>query len=249
MSTWRDKAIVLKRRSLRDADRHYTVFTEKRGKTVILAKGSRCGKSKMTPHLALPGIVDIMVAEGRLIDRLAGAALSRPFRSLLDSLPKMAAAQSFLLAVDALTRRELPDERVFHLLHDFLAAIDEMPAVDERHPAFDVAIFKLLDLLGQGLELDACVRCRQAAPPHGNALNILSGGLECPDCRDPAAMDLSSAAGAHLRRFRVATLAAAAAEAASSPARQELRFIIDLSLAAHLESRLPALKYLQAVAR
>jgi DNA repair protein RecO (recombination protein O) len=62
MATYRDKGIVLRSKTLRDADRHYVIFTERHGKVLILAKGSRRGKSKMSPHLGSFGVVDIMIA-------------------------------------------------------------------------------------------------------------------------------------------------------------------------------------------
>ncbi|HSD12623.1 MAG TPA: DNA repair protein RecO, partial [Patescibacteria group bacterium] len=149
MATYRDKGIVLRTRTLRDADRHYAIFTERHGKVLILAKGSRRGKSKMAPHLGSFGVVDLMIAKGRVIDRLAGADLVRPYRTLMDSLEKTALAQGVLLTVDAMTKRELPEERVFALLAEWFAALDACAAPESgrRHLLFDAAVARLMDIL------------------------------------------------------------------------------------------------------
>lgn len=250
MPTWRDNAIVLRKRTLRDADRHFVLFTEKHGKVVLLAKGSRGGKSKMAPHMSSFGVVEVMAAQGRLIDRLAGASLARPWAGIFASLPKMAVAQSFLLAVDALTKRDLPDERIFHLIAEFLEALDSAPdhQTGERTAIFDAGLLKLLALLGHALELDACTRCRRPAAPRGNALNLIAGGLECPLCRDPAAMSLSLPVIEALRLLRVRSLAETAITDHSA-VRAELLLISDLALAVQAEMRLPAMKYLRSMTR
>ncbi len=250
MPTWRDKAIVLRRRTLRDADRHFTLFTERRGKVVLLAKGSRSGKSKMAPHLSSFGVVEVMGAEGRLIDRLAGASLVHSWPGVFASLQKMAVAQSFLLTVDALTKRDLPDQRIFQLLTEFLDALDGSAErrEGERTLLFDAAVLKLLALLGHALELDACVRCRRPPAPRGNALNLIGGGLECPLCRDPAAMDLPLSTVEALRGLRARPFAATAV-ADLAAVRPELQLITDLALTVQAEARLPAMKYLRSLTR
>ena len=233
MPTYRDKGIVLRKRTLRDADCHYTVFTEHHGKIVLLAKGSRRGKSKMSPHMGTLGVVDIMVAEGRVIDRLAGAALIRPFAGLFGSLPKLTAAQGFLLAVDALTRRDLPEERIYRLLISFLEALESAREEEgTRTPVFDAAAIKLFEALGLAMELGCCVRCRQPLTRFGNAMNVVAGGIECPSCRDPAAMDVSAEAVETMRLLRRADLSSVAGQALAMRVRREVGFIVDLALSA-----------------
>jgi DNA repair protein RecO (recombination protein O) len=249
MPTFRENAVVLRTKSLRDADRHYILFTESRGKMTVLAKGSRKGKSKMAPHLASFGIVDVMVAKGRVIDRLAGASLVRPYKNLMRSLPRTALAQSFLLAVDTLTKRDLPDERTFRIINEFLEAVDigPEPEDNERSLAFDAGIARLLDTLGFALELRECVRCRAALVPDGNALNVLRGGVECANCREPLATPVSSAAIKAMRFFRTEPVAAVALLRLSPGTLREVGFLTDLLLSSQIEHRFHALRYMKAV--
>lgn len=249
MPTFRENAVVLKTKALRDADRHYVLFTEGRGKVTVLAKGSRKGKSKMAPHLAPFGTVDVMIAKGRVIDRLAGASLVRPCREIMRSLQRTALAQGFLLAVDALTKRDLPDERTFRLIVEFLDAVDGGPEPEdgERGIAFDAGVAKLLDLLGFALELRECVRCRNPLVPDGNALNVLRGGMECASCRDPLATPVSTAAIKALRFFRQEPVASSALLALTPQVRREVSFLTDLLLSSQIENRFHALKYMRSV--
>ncbi|HTM68563.1 MAG TPA: DNA repair protein RecO [Candidatus Binatia bacterium] len=250
MATYRDKGIVLRTKTLRDADRHYVVFTETHGKVLLLAKGSRRGKSKMAPHLGSFGVVDLMVAKGRIVDRLAGAGLATPYRSLIDSLEKTALAQGVLLAVDAMTKRELPEPRIFALLAEWLAALDAGPAPDpgRRHVLFDAAIGKLMDVLGFAIDLKRCVRCRNPLVPEGNAVNVIAGGIECAGCKDPGAASVSPEAIKALRFLRAEPFASAPSLRLPSGVRREVGFITDLMLTTHLEDRFSALHYLKAVA-
>lgn len=249
MPTFRENAVVLRTKALRDADRHYILFTETRGKMTVLAKGSRKGKSKMAPHLASFGVVDVMVAKARVIDRLAGASLVRPFKNLMRSLSRTALAQSFLLAVDSLTKRDLPDERTYRVITEFLEAVDIGPEPDlnERSLAFDAGVARLFDILGFALELHECVRCREPLVPDGNALNILRGGVECASCREPMATPVSSAAIKAMRFFRSEPVAATALLRLSPATRYEVGFLTDLLLSSQIEHRFHALRYMKSV--
>lgn len=248
MPTYRDRGIVLKTKVLRDADRHYTFLTEHHGKVTVLAKGSRRSKSKMSSHLASFGIVEIMVARGKMIDRLAGASLVRPHRGVLASLEKSAVAQHFFLMIDALVRQDWPDEKVFALAASFLETADAL-AADALNMTlvYQAAMTKLLDALGYGLELSACVRCRRALVPEGNAFNLSRGGMECGGCRSEVSAPVSGDAIKALRFLRGETCADAARLALPSAVRRELAVVIDLALSPHLDARAPSGAYLSAV--
>lgn len=250
MPTYRDKAVVLRTKTLRDADRHYVVLTEHHGKVLLLAKGSRRGKSKMSPHLGSFGIVDLMVAKGRIVDRLAGAGLVTAYKSIIGSLEKTALAQGFLLAVDAMVKREFPEDRVFALVAEWLAVLDACPPPEAgaRHVLFDAAIGRLTDALGFGIDLHACVRCRAPLVPEGNAVDVVAGGIVCASCRDPLSASICADAIKALRFLRGGPLVAVPNLVLPPRARREVAFVTDLLLTTHLEKRFDALKYLRALA-
>jgi len=249
MPTYRDKAVVLRVRGLRDHDRHYTVFTAEHGKVTLLAKGLRKTRSKMSPHMAAFGVVDIMVARGKFLDRLAGASLIESRRAVLDSLERSAVTQAFHLAVDGLTRKEYPEPRIFVLLQEFMQVIESLPewALTSRTIVFDAAILKLLDVLGHGLELDVCVSCRNKFTFDGNAMNILRGGIECHNCRGGASSPVAGDTIKVLRFLCVASLKSVPMLRMDPPTRRQVAFLTDVLLTSHLEARFDPLRYMNSV--
>ncbi|MFA6603639.1 MAG: DNA repair protein RecO [Patescibacteria group bacterium] len=252
MPTYRDQGIVLKTRPVRDADRTYTIYTANHGKITVLAQGTRRGKSKLSPHLSSFGVVEIMVAKGRRIDRLAGACLARRFSSLPDSLPKTITAQSFLLTVDSLTKRELPEERIFELLVDFFEALDRWSAPEfvrgGHHPVYDGAALKLLDILGFAPEFDACVRCRGKLSVSGNALNALRGGIECSTCRPYSKETVSSGVIEALRLMRRSHLTSLQQADVPAEVASPTSELIEALLVGHLEEGIRALRFMRQLA-
>jgi DNA repair protein RecO (recombination protein O) len=249
MPTYRDRGIVLRTWAVRDADRRYTIFTEQHGKIVLLAKGSRKAKSKMAAHLTVFGVVDLMVAKGKLTDHLAGALLVKTARQSLGSLTKMTLMQSLLLTADAFTRRDQPEAALFSLLDEFIATVDAMPEPTggARELVYASFITRLTDLLGFGLELDACVRCRERLEPAGNALNVIRGGVECRRCQDGIAPAVSPEAIKALRFLRAVEAKRIWRLAVPGPVVREVKFLTELQVATRLEGRLPALRYFAAM--
>ena len=245
--TFCDRAIVLRITPMLDADRRYLVYSRDHGKIGLLAKGTRRGRSKMSPHMAWFGSVDIMVAKGKVFDRLAGASLKKPYSGILESLPKAALAQGFLMTVDSLTRQEQPDKRIFALIEEFLGALEnsvECRSVNGRGPLFDAAVLKLLDITGFGPELDHCVNCRSLIEG-GSVINFMKGGFECRSCRLPDSLPLLEETVSRLRRFRSESLAQSAVE---PPPYQATARVIESLLANQVEERYTAMNFMRRVA-
>lgn len=254
MPTFRDKAIVLKIRPLRNADRQYVVFTERHGKLSLIAKGTRRGKSKMSPHMGSVGVVDIMVAKGRRFDRLAGASLEISRADLAHSFEKSVFAHSFLAAVDALTKRELPEDRIFRLADEFLAAVAACRSSSAAHAAhlaqlFDAALWQLFVILGIAPEVDVCVRCRGPLEERRHHFNVIRGGIECPECSDTAdGTVISPQTIKALRFFRSATMQGASVLRLPPTIGRELSWLSEILLCEHADDRYGALRFLKAVA-
>jgi DNA repair protein RecO (recombination protein O) len=249
MPTFRDHGFVLKTRIHRDADRRVTIFTRDHGKLEVLAKGSRKEKSKMAGALTVPGELDVLVATGRLTDHLAGVAVAEGAHHLMESLVKTAILQACFHTAEAFTRREQADPRLYDFLKEFLFTLDALPepSAADRVMLLGAFVMRLTDLLGFGLELGRCVKCRRPLEPEGNALNVIRGGVECRQCRDGLAPAVTAEGIKALRYLRDATLVESVRLAAPGPVLREISFLTELQLAAHLEGRLPALRYLQAL--
>ncbi|MEA3249164.1 MAG: DNA repair protein RecO [Patescibacteria group bacterium] len=249
MPTYRDKGIVLRARPLREDDRHYIVFTEGHGKVSLLAKGMRKIRSKMSPHMAAFGVVDLMVARGKRMDRLAGASLMNASRGVMDSLEKTALVQSFMLAVDALTKYELSEFRIFALLSEFMEVIEKSGSTekDYRNMVFDTAMVKLLDILGLGLEVDVCVSCRQPFGPDGNGLDTMKGGVECAGCRTDYSHPIGGGTVKTLRFMRSEPLRYSLMLRMDETTRRQVAYIVEVLLTSHLEARFDPLRYMNSV--
>ncbi|MFH2063403.1 MAG: DNA repair protein RecO [bacterium] len=247
MATYRDVGVVLRTRGLRGDDRLYSVFTEEHGKVSLLAKGMRKTRSKMSPHMATFGTVEIMVARGRQFDRLAGASLTATHRNIVSSLERTATVQSLLLAVDSLTRRELPEPRIFWLLQEFMAVMDgDLPAGGGRQ-VMNAAMVKLFDVLGFGLEIDVCVGCRGAIGFDGSALNVLRGGVECRRCRSGTSLGIMGDTVKVLRFLRRERLSRTALLRLTEQVRDQVSFVVDLLATSNLEARFDPLRYLESL--
>src|SRR3989339_312681 len=247
MATYRDMGIVLKARGLRGDDRQYVVFTELHGKISLLAKGTRKIGSKMSPHMGAFGVVDLMVAKGRQMDRLAGANLRLSFPQVAVSLERTAIAQSLLLAVDSMTRWELSEPRIFELLLEFMTVMDNEGDTYDQRPIFNAAMIKLFDVLGFGLEIDVCVGCRQPIGFDGNALNVLRGGIECRKCRSGPTPGIMGDTVKVLRFLRRERLSQVGLLRLTDQVRDQVAFIIDVLITSNLEARFDPLQYMSSV--
>ena len=248
MSTYRDHAVVLRIQGLRDHDRHYTVFTKDHGKLVLLAKGLRRIRSKMSPHMATFGVIDIMVARGKIFDRLAGANLVESHIEILNSLERSIIIQAFHLAVDGLTKKDYPEPRIFLLLQEFMQIIESLSesALPSRILVFDAAIFKLFNILGHGFELDVCVSCRKRLLFNNNAINFLRGGIECFGCRSSAALPIFGDTIKVLRFLRNTNLRTVSMLRLDNHIQRQITFLTEVLLTSYLESHFNFLRFINS---
>lgn len=256
-TTYRDQGIVLLARPYKDNDRLYSVYTREHGKVVMVAIGSRRTKSKMSPHMSAFGVVDMLVAQGKRMDKLAGATLVTTWREVGARAESSIAAQTFLLLVDALTRNAAPDVRVFSLIEDFYAVLDtaagagigERDGARQRPLFFDAALFQLFDVLGFGIELGVCVKCRGGLTEQGLRLNIVKGGVSCVRCPDPMGMEVTVAAVKALRFFRSEKVGLSMLLRLSNEVRREVAFLLEVMVSTHVHWHFPAMAYLGTLRR
>src|SRR3989344_3408963 len=117
--THRTLAFSLNYTSSGEKDRLYTIYTNEFGKLKLLAKGGRDIKSKLVAHMEPPVLVDVLVAQGQTIDRLAGAVVVLDFSKIRESNSRRTAALEALRLVDCLTPYEAPEQAIFELLNNF----------------------------------------------------------------------------------------------------------------------------------
>src|SRR3989344_3136218 len=122
--THRTLAFTINYISSGEKDRLYTLFTQDFGKLKLLAKGGRDIKSKLVAHVEPPVLVDVLLARGKSVDRLAGAVVVRDFGKIRASNSRRTAALEALRLVDWLTPYEAPDSAIFELLRNFFTYLE-----------------------------------------------------------------------------------------------------------------------------
>ncbi len=164
MSTYLATGLVLHSRPFREGDRLYTLYTARHGKLELIAAGSQKFTSKLSPNLQPFAEVEVMVARGKLLDRLASASLQELYLRPPYQLPKALLGSCLLEVTDVLTEEEQPEPRLYELLRASLAELSSLPDAESnwRPPArwlltrFTVEALKLL---GLSVSLTHCEHC------------------------------------------------------------------------------------------
>jgi len=141
--TYRTFGIVLARRDVRERDRLYTLYTRERGRVEALAKSARKIESKLVGAMESFGVVDALIARGKVIDRLAGAELVEWFLEIGKDAERLDCARGALALIENLTRPDIHDDRIFTLLASYFRGLNT-----GEPPQFREFAARLLTFLG-----------------------------------------------------------------------------------------------------
>jgi DNA repair protein RecO (recombination protein O) len=180
----RATGIVLSRRDHREADRWYSVFTRERGKLEFLARGGHKPLAKLTPHLEMVSVVDLMLVNGHAFYTVAGVERLESFPRVYNDLVKLMLVQNALYLVDIGTREEEADMTIYDLLQRWLGFLNSDLVISQERGAFLLAAFglKLMSLVGYRPELRLCLGCRRAIEEGAFSWHALKGGVVCNKC-------------------------------------------------------------------
>lgn len=148
MATFVTQAVVLAIADQGESDRQYTVFSSDHGKLQVIAKGAKKVLSKVHPHLPLGSVVEIMIAAGRVFDRVATAHVVTRYSAIANDASAMIISSYFFDIIDALMIRQVPDRDVFAVLVDFLKRLDTAENTDQRLLVLNHSLCILLQSLG-----------------------------------------------------------------------------------------------------
>ncbi|NQV89991.1 DNA repair protein RecO [Candidatus Uhrbacteria bacterium] len=176
--------IVLSRRDHKESDRWYCVYTPDNGKVEFLARGGHKALAKLTPHLEMVAIVDLMLVHGRAYQIVAGVDRLQAFTSIYTDLPKLVLAQNALHLVDIGTRADESDGQIYTLLLDWLTFLNDETQISRERAGFLLGGFalKLLMLVGYRPELSHCLACRESIVSGQYQWHGLKGGVVCLNC-------------------------------------------------------------------
>jgi DNA repair protein RecO (recombination protein O) len=175
--------LVLRRTLVGDADLLVSLFTADKGLLTVSARGARRASSKLG---ALEPIHTLLVTfelrPGADVGKLVEARIERARLRATSDSARLDAAFRVLTWVRSVSSPLEPDPRMFATVETLLDRLDDEGTVRERRLLASTGL-RVLEALGYGLELDACVSC--GAPcPEGSAalLDPERGGLVCRAC-------------------------------------------------------------------
>lgn len=172
------KGIIFRRTKTTDMRSMLLIFTEKYGK---LSVGTNlAGKNKKRGSLALRPFTcgNYQIYKGRNYYNLDRVETVRSFYGIGEDPDKYMAASLALELAEKTVPEEVPQQKIFSLLLEFLSEIETRK---QRYLTLLLAFeAKLLSLLGMFPVLDSCACCSKAEDL--SHFSVEEGGLICRDC-------------------------------------------------------------------
>lgn len=184
MSGSSELALVLSRTEYREADWIVTLFTDQSGKVSALARGARKSRKRFGGSLEPLHTLRVEFSSrgGGELYTLHNAQIERPRAALLEELGALSAAGRALSWVRRAAPNHTPEPVLWHALG---ACLDALSQTKEYPPGTILGAFglRMLETLGWGLGLTACVVCGKPCPHERAAwINPERGGLVCRAC-------------------------------------------------------------------
>lgn len=145
----RTEAIVLKKTPHRENDWRVCFFTRDFGKIEAIAAGARKIKSKLAGHLASPGVVEIIISEGRNGYKLTQAHLVERF-SLEWNMP------FYFSLLEVVDKTLMAQEKLPSLWQSTVWALQNLEKLkgdDEKALFFNVFLLRWIKLSGYQIEV------------------------------------------------------------------------------------------------
>ena len=183
MSTYRDRALVLRKLDYGEADRIFTLLTRDHGKVGAIAKGVRKQSSKLGPSLELYGHVDVLLAKGRgELDVVAQVARVPGYR-IEGDVERMAHAALIAELAERVCEDRHPIDGVYELA---VTSMVELSRETDPRRASAWFLMSALDLLGYAPQLINCASCERPLAAAPAPFSAEAGGFLCDRCALPA---------------------------------------------------------------
>ena len=177
--TYQTKAVVLKSRSLGEADRLVTLFTESHGRSSAVARGARRPKSRIGGSLDVLNFVQVSLSPGRTFDHINECIIVDEFKSLKTDLRRIAGGIYLAELIDVFGDERTQNIALLKLLVAGLTFLDREITLDLVIRKFEMNI---LTICGFTPELKNCVSCRRELSPNGYVFDFNQGGVLCKSC-------------------------------------------------------------------
>lgn len=165
--TYKAIGINLKSAPLGESDRLLTVLTSEFGLIRAISPGSRKHQSTLRGRSGLFVVNELLIVEGKSLDKIIQAEGLRSFPGLSQDLKKLTAGQYLAELALCLALNNHPQEELFTLLITHLNRLESLPA----HlilPSLIQAIYQFLVLEGIAPRLHTCCLSQTAIVPDPN---------------------------------------------------------------------------------
>jgi DNA repair protein RecO (recombination protein O) len=143
--TYSSEGIILARRSFSEADRILSVFSKKKGRTSLIAKGVRKPKSRKRGSIEIFSRVKYSAAKGKNLDIMTEVEIIDSFPKVRKNLKKVSVAYFYMETIGRLSTEDEENEKLYRLLTGYLKRLSKVKNLKEERERF---IKDTLTLLG-----------------------------------------------------------------------------------------------------
>lgn len=176
---WKDQGIVLKSINFGELDRIITLFTRKKGKIQVVAKGARKVGNRFGPALDCPAISNFMFYESRGMPVLSQAEIVECYREIGKKTDQWVFANYLLFTVDRCYEQEEPDERIFETILFYLDLSMKCENYSILSLKFRIDLIRFLGFLPR---IQFCAICGKRFKKIPIGWSTSSGGMVCEKC-------------------------------------------------------------------
>lgn len=168
--TYKATGINLKSMPLGETDRLLTILTREFGLIQAVAPGARKHHSKLGGRSELFVVNELLIANGRSLDKITQAETIETYPKLGDNLLKLTASQYLAELVLCHALSEQPQEELFCLLTEHLRRIEQIPKITVNQSLIVLAylahaVFHTLALAGIAPQVRLCCLTQQPLTP------------------------------------------------------------------------------------
>jgi len=194
MALYKTRAIVIKSMNLSESDRLVTFMTENHGKVKCVAKGARKAKNQFWGALEPMSLIHLIYfgREHQSLFRLNHSDIIESFQTIRDDFDKLYTGIYFLDLIDAMILEGHWEPKVFALLYQVLAALNQQTELEPLRRLFEI---RLLSLSGYKPQLEHCVLCRKSPANGMIPFSYAHNGILCNSCSNNARIDIQFSIG------------------------------------------------------